>query len=119
LVEFMPVCYQEQPSNSGNLAEFSAPFCGMASLYPYIAGCRNRAAKMKTSIAPLDRLARSALRGQFGAASDAELLRRFRADKDADAFAAIVNRHGPMLIGLCKRLTRDDHLAEDASRRPS
>ena len=69
---------------------------------------------MKTTIAPLDRLARTALRGQFGAMSDAELLRRFRADHDADAFAALVDRHGPMVLGLCKRLTRDDHLAEDA-----
>jgi RNA polymerase sigma factor (sigma-70 family) len=69
---------------------------------------------MKTTILAIDRLARTARRSQFGATSDAELLRRFGADRDADAFASLVDRHGPMVLGLCKRLTRDDHLAEDA-----
>jgi hypothetical protein len=32
-------------------------------------------------------------------ASDADLLTRFVADRDGPAFAALVGRHGPMVIG--------------------
>lgn len=44
---------------------------------------------------------------------DAELLRRFREDRDETAFAALLDRHGPMVLGLCRRLVGDAHLAED------
>jgi RNA polymerase sigma factor (sigma-70 family) len=45
--------------------------------------------------------------------SDRQLLERFAASGDEAAFAAILERHGPMLFGLCRRLLRDEHLAED------
>src|SRR3954452_7172632 len=44
---------------------------------------------------------------------DGELLRRFVAVTDEAAFAEIVRRHGPMILGLCRRLLGDVHLAED------
>ena len=33
--------------------------------------------------------------------TDAELLRRFRDTRDQTAFAALVQRHGPLVVGLC------------------
>src|SRR6185436_7475010 len=29
------------------------------------------------------------------------------------AFAALLERHGPMVMGVCRRALRDEHLAED------
>ena len=45
--------------------------------------------------------------------SDAALLARFVRQRDEDAFAALVRRHGPMVLGVCRRLLHDAHLAED------
>src|SRR5271166_4970007 len=44
---------------------------------------------------------------------DAELLGRFVADRDDAAFAALVHRHGPMVLGVCQRALGDLHAAED------
>jgi RNA polymerase sigma factor (sigma-70 family) len=49
-----------------------------------------------------------------GSGSDEELLRRFTRTGDEVAFAALVRRHGPAVYGVCRRVLRDDHLAEDA-----
>jgi hypothetical protein len=38
---------------------------------------------------------------------DAELLERFLSDRDEDAFEALVRRHGPMVLGVCRRLLLD------------
>jgi RNA polymerase sigma factor (sigma-70 family) len=46
--------------------------------------------------------------------SDGQLLARFVAVRDEDAFAALVRRHGPMVLGVCRRVLRDFHNAEDA-----
>jgi RNA polymerase sigma factor (sigma-70 family) len=45
---------------------------------------------------------------------DQALLARFTEQRDEQAFAAIVARHSRMVYGVCKRLLRDEHLAEDA-----
>ena len=45
--------------------------------------------------------------------SDEELLTRFVARRDEAAFAAIVARHGPMVLRLCRRVLADAHAAED------
>ncbi|OJW05744.1 MAG: hypothetical protein BGO49_26955 [Planctomycetales bacterium 71-10] len=45
---------------------------------------------------------------------DGDLLARFRAEGDQAAFEALVMRHGPMVRGVCRRLLRDDHDADDA-----
>jgi RNA polymerase sigma factor (sigma-70 family) len=49
-----------------------------------------------------------------GAASDSELLERFRLYREEAAFAALVHRHGPMVLGVCRRVLRDPHESEDA-----
>ncbi len=49
-----------------------------------------------------------------GATSDAELLDRFITARDATAFEALVRRHGPMVLAVCRRILRNTHDAEDA-----
>jgi RNA polymerase sigma factor (sigma-70 family) len=46
--------------------------------------------------------------------SDGTLLQRFVQQRDESAFAALVDRHGPMVLGVCRRVLRDPHDAEDA-----
>jgi RNA polymerase sigma factor (sigma-70 family) len=45
--------------------------------------------------------------------SDAELLERFGRDRDEAAFAALVTRHGPMVLRVCRRILGDRAAAED------
>jgi RNA polymerase sigma-70 factor (ECF subfamily) len=45
---------------------------------------------------------------------DSHLLARFAAARDDAAFAALVQRHGPMVLGVCRRVLADAHAAEDA-----
>src|SRR6516162_6086359 len=47
-------------------------------------------------------------------ATDQELLDNFIRRRDTAAFAALLERHGPMVLGVCRRLLRDAHAAEDA-----
>ncbi len=49
-----------------------------------------------------------------GGPSDRQLLARFVTCRDEASFAALVRRHGPMVLGVCRRLLRDYHDAEDA-----
>jgi RNA polymerase sigma factor (sigma-70 family) len=45
---------------------------------------------------------------------DGALLECFLAESDETAFEAIVARHGSMVLGVCRRLLRDPHDADDA-----
>ncbi len=51
---------------------------------------------------------------QAGERSDAELLERFAARQEEAAFAALVKRHGPMVVSVCRRVLGNAHDAEDA-----
>jgi RNA polymerase sigma factor (sigma-70 family) len=46
--------------------------------------------------------------------SDGQLLRSFLHQNDEAAFEALVGRHGPMVRGVCRRLLRNCHDADDA-----
>ena len=46
--------------------------------------------------------------------SDALLLDRFTRLGDQSAFAALVQRHGPMVLQVCRRVLSDPHAADDA-----
>lgn len=59
-------------------------------------------------------LRRMALHQKAGSLSDALLLEGFIARRDEAAFEALVQRHGPMVLGVCRRLLRHEHDAEDA-----
>src|SRR3954453_5440290 len=52
--------------------------------------------------------------GAVGMLSDGQLLDRFVERRDASAFEAIVERYGPLVWGICRRVLRHHHDAEDA-----
>jgi RNA polymerase sigma factor (sigma-70 family) len=45
---------------------------------------------------------------------DDQLLQHFAATRDEAAFKALLRRHGPMVLGVCRRLLRREQDAEDA-----
>jgi RNA polymerase sigma factor (sigma-70 family) len=52
--------------------------------------------------------------GTFAAKSDSQLLERFAKERDDEAFAALVVRHGSMVLSVCRAVSRDSHDADDA-----
>jgi RNA polymerase sigma factor (sigma-70 family) len=49
-----------------------------------------------------------------GTIPDAQLLERFVHHRDEAAFELLIWRHGPMVLGLCRRVLRQEQDAEDA-----
>ncbi len=55
--------------------------------------------------------------GIIATVSDAELLERYTTsgrESAERAFAALVDRHGPMVLRVCRNVLRDEHAAQDA-----
>jgi RNA polymerase sigma factor (sigma-70 family) len=55
--------------------------------------------------------------GTLGGMTDGELLECFLGSRDTigpEAFRILVERHGPMVLGLCRSVVRDPHDADDA-----
>ncbi len=46
--------------------------------------------------------------------TDRQLLERFLDQRDETAVEALVRRYGPLVFGVCRRILRNDHTAQDA-----
>jgi RNA polymerase sigma factor (sigma-70 family) len=55
-------------------------------------------------------------RGVMGAWTDGQLIEEFLGGREESeaAFRVLIQRHGPMVLGICRRILRDEHAAEDA-----
>ncbi len=62
----------------------------------------------------IQHLQRTALRRDGAGLSDGQLLERYLRHREDAAFAALVRRHGPMVLSVCRRVLGNDHDAEDA-----
>jgi RNA polymerase sigma factor (sigma-70 family) len=62
-------------------------------------------------LAQLDRVFNE---GTVAGLDDDKLLKRFVVERDEVAFAALVARHGRMVLGVCRRILHDEHDVEDA-----
>src|SRR5260370_41363166 len=51
---------------------------------------------------------------EAGGLSDAQLLERFVTRRDEAAFEVLVWRHGPTVLGVCRRVLQHEQDAEDA-----
>ncbi len=52
--------------------------------------------------------------GVIAGLTEDQLLDRFITGRDEAAFAALVSRHGPMVLGVCRQLLRDPNDVDDA-----
>jgi RNA polymerase sigma factor (sigma-70 family) len=59
-------------------------------------------------------LRRGALLRDGAGLTDGQLLANYLSRRDEAVLATLVRRHGPMVWGVCRRVLRDDHDAEDA-----
>jgi RNA polymerase sigma-70 factor (ECF subfamily) len=62
----------------------------------------------------LDELRRTVLLRDGAGLTDGQLLESFVSRGDEAAFEELVRRHGPMVLGVCRRVLRHHHDAEDA-----
>ena len=52
--------------------------------------------------------------GTLSGLGEGELLERFLSQRDETAFEEILARHGPMVLGICRRWLDDPHDVDDA-----
>ncbi|HEV3263187.1 MAG TPA: sigma-70 family RNA polymerase sigma factor [Gemmataceae bacterium] len=62
----------------------------------------------------LDQLRRAALNSAGQRLTDGQLVECFITQRDEAAFEALVRRHGPMVLGVCRRVIGNPHDADDA-----
>src|SRR5262245_35233855 len=62
----------------------------------------------------LDQIRRMATMQQLRQMPDRELLAQFVGQHDEAAFRVLMERYGPMVLRVCKRILGNDHDAEDA-----
>jgi hypothetical protein len=79
------------------------------------AGARERVVMESTSMSRfLDSLRKTVLRREGDGWTDGHLLDAYISRREDAAFAALVQRHGPMVWGVCRRLLANCADAEDA-----
>jgi RNA polymerase sigma factor (sigma-70 family) len=62
----------------------------------------------------LHRLRRTAVLEAAGDLTDGQLLGMYVSRRNEAAFETLIRRHGPMVLGVCRRLLPNEHDAEDA-----
>jgi RNA polymerase sigma factor (sigma-70 family) len=67
--------------------------------------------QLSTVVRHLHQLREAAHAGEL---TDAQLLERFRAQREQAAFTLLTRRHGPMVLAVCRRVLGNLHDAEDA-----
>src|SRR5438132_1536245 len=68
-----------------------------------------------TPVSPVVRHVRQVVALEFGRhETDAQLLERFARHRDEAAFAALVRRHGGLVLGVCRRVLASPDEADDA-----
>lgn len=77
------------------------------------APARPRGVRTTMSEKLMARIAPALARGRAEAAPDDELVGRYAHGRDEEAFAELVRRHGPMVLGVCRRLVGNAADAED------
>ena len=68
----------------------------------------------RTRATPLLGLLYRLAAGREAVLPDADLLQRYLDHRDEAAFAALVRRHGPMVLGVCRSVLRHHQDTEDA-----
>jgi RNA polymerase sigma factor (sigma-70 family) len=64
--------------------------------------------------AVVEYIRKTAGRGPAAEMTDGQLLERFVADRDENAFGALIQRHGPLVLTVCRRVLNNTHDVEDA-----
>jgi RNA polymerase sigma factor (sigma-70 family) len=112
----------EQP-RSGSLSRHRSKLFGSFALWQgtildHLDGntnTRGRTSFMASGRAsPLLRFIRGIAAGTSSEPTDGQLLNRFVTERDEEAFATLMRRHGPMVLHVCQSVLLDGHDAEDA-----
>jgi RNA polymerase sigma factor (sigma-70 family) len=64
--------------------------------------------------AVVEYIRQTAGQGRTAELTDGQLLERFVADRDENAFGALIQRHGPLVLTVCRRVLNNTHDVEDA-----
>jgi RNA polymerase sigma factor (sigma-70 family) len=64
--------------------------------------------------AVVEYIRQTAGQGRVAELTDGQLLERFVADRDENAFGALVQRHGALVLSVCRRVLDNTHDVEDA-----